>query len=77
MKFIEIGIGNDSFVSTEIEEYGREYRVKGFVKIKKRNDLYFRIWLNRTVWIFSSRDGVQKSKKEKSAFKLLIGVSGE
>ena len=38
--FAEIGFGNESFVSTEIETSNREYRVGRFIKPKKFEGVY-------------------------------------
>ena len=40
--FAEIGIGNETFLSTEFEEVDKEYRVPGFIIPKKINGFYFR-----------------------------------
>lgn len=74
--FAEIGIGNNSFFSTEFEENNREYRISKFIKPKKVSDYYLRIWLLRTVLIISTKDGFKIIKKNKNKFKLLFGISG-
>ena len=76
MKYIEIGIGNESFISTEIEENGREYRIRGWHRLSKIEDLYLRCWIGKTVWVLSSRDGLKKMFKRRKYFKLLIGIAG-
>jgi hypothetical protein len=77
MKYIEFGIGNDSFVNTEIEEDERESRVKGISRIRKVKDVYLRVWVKKNVWILSARDGLKKTRKNRTAFKFLLGVAGE
>ena len=39
MKYIEIGLGNEHFVSTEIEQDDQELRVKGIGRISKVSNL--------------------------------------
>jgi len=74
--FAEIGIGNETFLSTEIEKGCSEKRVKGFFVPKKIDNLYFRFWAFRFVLIISTK-GIKTMKKKKSKFKLLFGVGGE
>lgn len=75
--FIEIGIGNPTFISTEIEEGNKEYRTPKFILPKKIKGLYFRLWICKTVYILSSNNGFKITNKDKNKFKLLFGISGE
>ncbi len=74
--FAEIGFGNKSFVSTEIETSNREYRVGRFIKPKKFEGVYLRIWLFKKVFIVSTLDGIKFKNKKKIKFKFLIGIEG-
>lgn len=75
--FAEIGIGNDSFLSTEIEEGSDEYRIPKFVFPKKVTGFYFRFWLFKNVLILSSDHGVEVKKKDRNKLKILFGISGD
>ncbi len=75
--FAEIGIGNESFLSTEFEDGEREYRVPKFIKPKIIDGYYFRFWLFKTVFIFSTNYGFEVKKKNKNKLKLIFGISGE
>lgn len=75
--FAEIGIGNDSFLSTEFEEGDKEYRIMKFVFPQKITGIYFRFWLFKNVFILSSNRGIEIKKKDRNKFKLLFGISGE
>ena len=74
--FAEIGFGNDSFLSTEFEEKNRKYRINKFVKPKNVRGYYIRIWLFKTVFIFSTNNLFEIKKKNKIKFKFLFGVGG-
>ena len=74
--FVEIGIGNKNFVSTEIEKGKKEKRVSRFIKPKKINGVYLRIWLFKKVLTISTYDGIKFKKKRKNRFKLLFGIEG-
>jgi len=71
--FAEIGFGNESFISTEIENKKREYRVKKFVTPEKITELYIRIWLFKRVLVLSTK-GFSIKKKNKFKFKFLFGI---
>ncbi len=75
--FAEIGIGNGSIFSTEIEEGDSEYRIPRFIKPQKTSGYYFRFWVFKTVFILSKNNGFEIQKKDKNKFKLLFGISGE
>ncbi len=74
--YAEVGVGNDTFLSTEYEEGDREYRVPSFVKPPHVTEYYVRIWIRKTVYIFSTNEGFKKISKDKNRFKLLFGVGG-
>ena len=74
--FAEIGFGNNSFVSTEIENGKKEYRINKFVKPKKINELYIRIWILKYVMIISTFDGLKLKRKNKNKFKFVFGIGG-
>ena len=75
--YAEIGLGNDSFLSTEIMEADKEYRIPKFIKPKKIKDIYFRFWFFKTVFIISTNDGFKIVKKDKNKLKILFGIGGE
>jgi len=75
--FAEFGYGNDSLFSTEFEEDdGNEHRVSRFVRPKKINGVYIRVWIGTQVYFFSTNDGFETSKKDRREVKILLGVSG-
>jgi len=74
--FTEIGFGNDTFLSTEIEEGNKEYRIPSFVLPKEIDDLYFRFWIFKKILILSTKDGVKIKNKERNKFKIIFGVGG-
>ncbi|MEK7634692.1 MAG: DUF3977 family protein [Patescibacteria group bacterium] len=75
--FTEIGFGNDTFFSTEIEDGNSEYRIPKFIKPQKISGYYFRFWIFKKVFIFSSDNGFRIAKKDKNKFKILFGINGE
>ncbi|MBI3634327.1 MAG: DUF3977 family protein [Candidatus Yonathbacteria bacterium] len=75
--FAEIGIGNDAFFSTEIEEGDSEYRIPKFVFPNKITEIYFRLWLFKNVFIISSKDMIKTKKANKNKLKILFGIGGE
>jgi len=75
--FAEIGLGNDTFLSTEIEEGDKEYRIPKFIKPRKINGYYLRFWIFKKVFIFSTNHGFEINKKDRNNLKILFGVSGE
>lgn len=74
--YTEVGVGNKSFISTEIEMGEGEYRVRGFV-MGKFVSLYLRVWIGRRVVIVDSREGVKFQSKGRSTVKVLLGVHME
>jgi Protein of unknown function (DUF3977) len=74
--FAEVGFGNRSFLSTEIEDEKKEYRVGKFVRPKKIDGIYLRVWILKRVFILSSCDGFKFKRKTRVDFKFLFGVQG-
>ena len=75
--YAEIGFGNDTFLSTEIEEGDSEYRVPKFSMPPKINGYYFRFWIFKKVFIFSTNHGFETKNKDRNKLKILFGISGE
>jgi len=75
LKFIEIGIGNKWFLRTETEHSdGSEIEEKGISFPIKFQSVYFRIWIRKTVLIIDSKEGIKKTKKNRSDFKIILGI---
>jgi hypothetical protein len=74
MIYIEFGLGNESFVNSEIEN---EVRQKGIVRIKNLKDVYVRIWIKKKVLVLSLKDGIKIVDKGRVNLKLIFGVKGE
>ena len=71
--YSEVGIGNNSLFSTEIESNGLEYRVKGWI-VGRVISWYVRIWIGNKVLILDSIEGIKIGNKERKLVKFLIGV---
>lgn len=74
--YSEIGFGNSSFLSTEIEKGKKEYRINEFIFPKNINGIYLRIWILKKVLILSSYEGIKIKKKTKNKFKFIFEVEG-
>ncbi|MFJ6413530.1 hypothetical protein CHI12_14485 [Terribacillus saccharophilus] len=75
MKYIEIGLGNRWLIRTEFENEDRtEYEKKGIDFPIYLHSFYFRIWINRSVFILDTKDGWKKQRKARKAFKFIIGI---
>jgi hypothetical protein len=74
--YTEIGYGNQTFFSTEIEEGDNEYRVPKFILPKKIDGLYLRLWICKKVYIISTDQGIKTAVRSRSKLKILVGVSG-
>lgn len=75
MKFIEFGIGNTWLIRTETEsENGAEHEERGIVGPIRFQSFYIRIWVGKTVFIFDTKQGAKKAKKERNAFKIILGI---
>ena len=77
MKYIEMGIGNKDFVSTEVENGEYEYRVKGRLNVGKRISLYIRIWIGKYELILDTLDIVKFKVKNESKLKIIGGSRHE
>ncbi len=75
--FAEIGFGNDTFLSTEVEERDCEHRIRGFILPKKVREVYLRFWIFKKVFILSTLGGFRIKIKNRSKFKILVGVGGD
>ena len=75
--FTEIGFGNDTFLSTEFEDGDREYRIPGFILPGKIISFYFRFWIFKRVFIFSTNHGFELQTKDRNKLKILFGIGGE
>lgn len=74
--FTELGYGNSSLISTEIElPDGCAYRQASFVSMRVEG-VYLRIWLGTRGFILSSRIGLKILKKDRKSFKMLVGIHG-
>lgn len=75
--FTEVGIGNPTFVSTEIEYVdGREERVPGTVPMK-REGFYVRLWIGTSHYAWDTKDGYAFKRRNRKAFKFLFGWYGD
>jgi hypothetical protein len=76
-QYVEMGIGNTWWVRTEVEyPDGTENEVMGIRRFRRIDGIYFRFWMGKTVWIFSSNEGLKRTKKHRQAFKIVFGISG-
>ena len=74
--YSEIGLGNDTFLSTEIEKGKNEIRKEVFILPKRIREFYLRIWINYTVLVISTKDGLKLKKKDKIRYKFILGIGG-
>ena len=74
--YAEIGFGNKTFLSTEIETDNKEYRIDSFIKPKKIEGIYLRIWILKRVLILSTCNGISLNKKNKNRIKFIFGIQG-
>jgi len=72
--YTEIGIGNSSFISTEIETQLSERRISGIHIRGKFQEIYLRFWIGNRVFILSSKEGFVMRMKDKKKLKMLLGV---
>lgn len=75
--FAEVGFGNETFLSTEIEEGEREYRIPRFLLPAQVSEVYFRLWVFKKVFVLSTLNGFKIRQKDKNTFKAVVGVFGE
>lgn len=74
--FIELGIGNDWLLSTEIEySDGSEERIRGLIWPRQLVAPYLRVWIGYVVMGIGSQ-GLFFTAKRRWAFKLLLGLEG-
>lgn len=73
MYYCEFGYGNDTIISTEIEDGDIEYRV-GKVIIHRVIDVYIRCWIGEWVYSFSFKSGFKVRYKGRRKVKLLFGI---
>jgi len=72
--FAEIGYGNSSFCSTEIEKGKLEHRVRGFIIPNKITGIYIRVWIGKRVYALSSNRFFNTDKKDRAKFKLSLSL---
>lgn len=70
MKYSEVGYGNPSFMSVEMEN---ETRIVGFC-LERIVSMYVRVWVGNRVLIVDSVEGFKMGLKDKKCFKLVFGV---
>lgn len=75
--YAEVGFGNETFFSTEVEDVDTEYRIPKFVRPAKVTEYYLRLWIGRRIFILSTRDWLKIQKKDKNKLKILAGMAGE
>ena len=74
--FAEIGLGNTTFISTEIEKGVHEKRIARFIVPPRIRGVYIRIWVYLFVIAFSTNRLVNWQRKNKTKFKLIFGIEG-
>ena len=74
--FAEIGFGNTTFLSTEIEKGKKEFREEGFFFPKERDDVYVRFWIFKKVFVISLKEGFNIKSKNRNNLKLVFGIRG-
>lgn len=75
--FAEIGFGNGTLLSTEIEDGDSERRIPKFIRPQRIIGYYFRFWIFKKVFIFSTNKGFETKTKDRNKLKFLFGISGE
>ena len=74
--YAEIGFGNKTFLSTEIENKDKEYRINRFIRPKQIKGIYIRIWILKRVLILSTCNGISLNRKNKNRIKFIFGIQG-
>lgn len=74
--YAEIDLGNITFLSTEVEEKGHEYRMRGFILLEKIREIYLRFWIFKKVFIFYTLGGFRIKIKNRNKLKILFSISG-
>ena len=75
--FAELGFGNGTFFSTEIEKGRYEKRVSKFIIPPVVKGIYLRFWIGKSVFVLSTKNGVSLKKKDRTKLKILFGIEGE
>lgn len=76
LKYIEFGIGNRWILRTETElPDGTEIEERGILRPVHFHSLYLRIWIGKTVFVADLKEGCKKTRKSRSKFKIVIGIS--
>ncbi len=75
--YAEIGFGNGTFLSTEVEEGNHEYRIQGFILPEMIKGVYLRFWIFKRVLIISTNNGFEINTKDRNKLKILFGISGD
>lgn len=77
-KYIEGGIGTRWLVRTETEHAdGTESEHRGVERLSVVRGVYLRVWLRKTVYVISTRDGFKQNRKSRIAFKGVVGIEGD
>ncbi len=74
--FAELGFGNATFLSTEVEKGAREKRMAKFIIPPRIKGVYIRIWVYKYVIAFSTNRFINWQKKHKTNFKFIFGIEG-
>ena len=78
MKYIELGIGNNYLLRTEVElDNDYEFEVKGILGGIRFKSLYFRIWIGKRVYIFDTEEGFKIKNKNMNKFKMIFGIKSD
>ncbi len=73
--YTEVGIGNEHFVSSEVEcSNGTELRIKGNLNFLPVASVYLRVWIGHHVFILDSAKGFKHKTKDRKELKILIGT---
>ena len=75
--FSELGIGNETFFSTEIEKGELEHRVKKFIIPRKIEGFYIRVWIGKRVYALSTNRFFNTIYKGRVKFKVIFGIEGK
>jgi len=75
--YTEIGFGNPSFLSTEIEwPDGHEKRIAGRISGWRVQSAYIRVWVGKIMLVLDIPKGIRLKQKNRNKFKFLLGLSG-
>lgn len=74
--YTEVGLGNQSFFSTEFEKGDIEHRIPKFILPNNIEEIYFRLWIFKKVFILSSKYFFKVKTKNKNKLKILFGIGG-